>query len=144
LSTEELLQRPIVTFARNTRPYADLTKLIGRAAAGPARIHASASLATIVRMARDGLGIAVIPPVIVAEELARGRLRELATKDTLPDLTFVAAWLENPDPDIVARVVDIACEIAAGAQLKRRDTAGAGRRTTGRSPKAATAKSPSS
>ena len=150
LTLEDLLRNPIVTFTRNTRPYADLTALIARAGVGPARIHASASLATIVRMAKDGLGIAVIPPVIVTEELARGRLLELATEDRLPDLAFVAAWLDSSDPDIVARVVELAEDVASqggaagGAKrgtLRRTRSADEGRRTSHPTRKAAPARS---
>ncbi len=45
---------PILTFARNTRPYADLRAAAAAAGIDGLRIHASTSVATIVRMALDG------------------------------------------------------------------------------------------
>lgn len=115
LTPADIAEQSIVTFARNTRPYADLRDMLSAAGLRPQRLHASASVATIVRMALDGLGIAVIPPVIVAEELARGRLHELATTVLLPDLQFEAAWLDSPDLDLLPRVVAIAAEVASSA-----------------------------
>ena len=43
----------------------------------PIRLHASASLATVIHMAIEGLGIAVIPTAIVENELADGQLQLL-------------------------------------------------------------------
>lgn len=128
----------IVTFARNTRPYADIAALFARAGARPTRIHASASLSTIVRMARDGLGIAAIPPVIVAEEVAQGRLQIVRTTVELPSLLFCAAWLDTADPALLATVVDLAAAIAAETAPVTR-SAIAGRKTAGPRTPAATA-----
>jgi DNA-binding transcriptional LysR family regulator len=63
----------------------------------PIRLHASASLATVIHMAIEGLGIAVIPAAIVENELADGRLQLLDTDVKLPPLTFSASWLSSPD-----------------------------------------------
>jgi DNA-binding transcriptional LysR family regulator len=139
IAAKDLLARTIVTFARNTRPHADILELMARHGAGPARIHASASLATIVRMALDALGIAAIPPVIVADELARGELRDVATDARLPELEFVAAWRDAPEADVLATILALAERAAAGPVTPRRR--GGGRRTGGPSPKAGRARS---
>ncbi len=130
LGIADIGRHTIVTFARKTRPHVDIAALFARAGTRPARIHASASLATIVRMALDGLGIAAIPPVIVATELAEGRLHLIKTTAKLPSLQFCAAWRDTGDPALLATVVDLAAAIAADTALVTRAAIG-GRRTAG-------------
>ncbi len=74
----------------------------------PPRIFASTSLATLVRMALDGLGVAVIPEAIVADEMARGRLVRLRSISKFPDLEFVAAWLDLPEHGLITDIVELA------------------------------------
>jgi DNA-binding transcriptional LysR family regulator len=105
---------PIVTFARNTQPYAALRELFSREGLRPT-IHASASLATVVRMALDGIGIAVMPPAILKDVAAGGKLRPLKTNVRLPPLNFVVAWPASPASPAAQKVVEIALEVAQKA-----------------------------
>jgi len=114
-----LAEHPIITFSRNTQPFADLAELFADPELAPPRIHASASLATIVKMALDGLGVAVIPPSIVRDEIKQKRVVELGCEARLPDLQFVAGWLATPDVGIVAPVVEIAVEVAVRHEEER-------------------------
>lgn len=104
---------PILTFARNTLPYVQVVELLGKAGGRQRRIFSSASLATLVRMALDGIGIAVIPPAIVSDELADRRLTILSTRRNVPDLSFVAAWTVTPDGGLIDDIVDLSVRIAA-------------------------------
>jgi DNA-binding transcriptional LysR family regulator len=79
----------------------------------PARIHASAALATAVRMALDGLGVALIPASIVAEDVKAGRLVEVGCPAVMPNLQFVAGWLATPDARLIALALDIASTAAS-------------------------------
>ena len=86
------------------------------------RLHASASLATVIHMAIEGLGIAVIPTAIVENELADGRLQLLSTNLQIPPLTFSASWLTSPDTVAVERVAELAANWRKAASLlTRRD-----------------------
>jgi DNA-binding transcriptional LysR family regulator len=109
-----LAAHPILTFSRNTRPYQAVRELFSGPGLPPVRIHASASLATILRMAEDGLGIAAIPSAIVETEISAGRLRPIASPAVLPQLNFVAAWRITPDSATVEAVADLAVEVAGG------------------------------
>jgi DNA-binding transcriptional LysR family regulator len=114
-SLKELAKFPIITFARKTQPYETVRSLFNRPDLPPIRLHASASLATVIHMAIEGLGIAVMPAAIVENELADRRLRELKTDFTLQPLTFYAAWLASPEEIAVERVADLATRIAQGS-----------------------------
>jgi DNA-binding transcriptional LysR family regulator len=114
----ELAKFPIITFPSKTRPYEMVRALFNRPELPPIRLHASASLATVIHMANEGLGIAVIPAAIVENELANGRLQQLDTDFTIPPLTFSAAWLASPEMVAVERVADLAGRIAqAGGEV---------------------------
>ena len=111
LGLEQLAKFPIVTFSRNTQPYIVLREMFTRAGLA-VTIHASASLATVVRMALDGIGIAVIPPAILDNVAAPGKLRAVKTSARMPSLNFVVSWASSPDSFAAQKVAGIAVEIA--------------------------------
>jgi len=115
VSAQEIARFPIITFPRKTQPYESVRSLLNRADLRPIRLHASASLATVIHMAIEGLGIAVIPAAIVENELANGRLQELRTDLKIPPLTFTASWLASPEMVAVERVAELAARIASKA-----------------------------
>lgn len=112
LTRRDLARYPMITFPRKTRPYEAVRGVFDRPDLPPIRLHASASLATVIHMAVEGLGIAVIPDAIVADELADGRLQLLETDVKLPPLTFSASWLSSPDTVAIERVAQLARQIA--------------------------------
>jgi len=117
LTVHDLAKFPIITFPRKTQPYEIVRSLFNRPDLPPIRLHASASLATVIHMAIEGLGIAVIPTAIVENELADGRLQLLSTDLKIPPLTFSASWLASPDTVAVELVADLAGKIAQSSAL---------------------------
>jgi DNA-binding transcriptional LysR family regulator len=108
----DLASMPIITFPRKTQPYEVLKSLFrGNDLAG-ANLNTSASLATVRHLALEGLGIAVIPRVIVKQDLAAGTLSLIGTHLAIPALSFVAAWLSAPDTKAVELVADLAVAAA--------------------------------
>ena len=112
MTAHDLAQFPIITFPRRTQPYELIRSLFNRSDLPSVRLHASASLATVIHMAIEGLGIAVIPTAIVENEIADGRLQLLKTDISIPSLTFSASWLASPDALAVELVAQIAVELA--------------------------------
>jgi len=117
LRVHDLAKFPIITFPRKTQPYEIVRSLFNRPGLPPIRLNASASLATFIHMAIEGLGIAVIPTAIVENELADGRLQLLSTDLKIPPLTFSASWLASPDTVAVELVADLAGKIAQSSAL---------------------------
>jgi DNA-binding transcriptional LysR family regulator len=112
IELEDIARLPIVTFSRNTQPYIALRELFAHKGLRPT-IHASASLATAVRMTLDGIGIAFIPPAILRNVAAKGRLRVLRAPIELPQLNFAVAWPGTPNNPAAQKVAEIAIGIAA-------------------------------
>jgi DNA-binding transcriptional LysR family regulator len=108
---EDIAKWPIITFSRNTQPYIALRELFVRKGLRPT-IHASASLATVVRMALDGIGIAVIPPAILKNLAPARKLQRLRTRVELPPLDFVVSWPAAPDSPATQKVAEIALSVA--------------------------------
>jgi DNA-binding transcriptional LysR family regulator len=117
LTVRELAQFPIITFPRKTQPYEIVRALFNRPDLPPIRLHASASLATVIHMAIEGLGIAVIPTAIVESQLSQGQLQLLPTDFSLAPLIFSASWLASPDIVAVELVADLASQIARSVAL---------------------------
>jgi DNA-binding transcriptional LysR family regulator len=113
LDIPTIARYPILTFARNTLPYMVIRALLAQPGMPKSRLRASSSLATIVRMTLDGIGIAVIPPAIIARELNDGRLVRLNVPVELPDLLCTAAWRNSPNVQMVQAVIRLAAEIAS-------------------------------
>ncbi|MCJ2015050.1 LysR family transcriptional regulator [Methylobacterium sp. J-076] len=112
LSLGALMHHPLVTYPRNTSPYVELRDLVLRANLLPGQIHTSASLATIVKMGIERLGICVIPPAVVQRELDAGTLRVLPAEQKLSELTFTATHAKRPEGHYVADAARIAEEVA--------------------------------
>ncbi len=117
LTTDDLAKFPIITFPRRTQPYEWVRSLFNRPDLPAMRLHASASLATVIHMTLEGLGIAVIPRAIVENEIANGSLQLLSTDVLLPPLTFSASWLASPDTAAIELVADLAVQLAQKARF---------------------------
>ncbi len=109
---EALAAHPLITFSRRTQPYVAVNELFARPDLPPIRLHASAALGPVVRMAVDGLGIAVVPPAIAATEMAAGALREIRATVDLADLAFTASWPLTPDGFAAEAVAAVAIAVA--------------------------------
>lgn len=112
LGLAELARWPILSYARGTLPHVQLSALFSRPDLPPARIFASSSLASIVCMAVDGIGIGVVPQVVAQSDLAAGRLRLLTVQPLLPPLRFTASTLATSVSSLAATVADVARQVA--------------------------------
>ncbi len=115
MTLDQMAAYPILTFARNTRPYAEISDAFRTRTGKPARIFPSTSLSACQRMAERGVGIGAVPKALIGESLARGDLVEITSDWTPPPLNFTASYIADPSRPIAARVADMAAEIARHA-----------------------------
>jgi DNA-binding transcriptional LysR family regulator len=113
LSLEQLFDWPVITYPRLTRPYVDVHALLAQQGARRPRLYSSSSLATIVRMTLDGIGISAIPPRIVGDELRQGRLVTLDCTTKLPVMNFTVCYPANTDSPLVEAITRLAVKVAA-------------------------------
>ena len=114
ITIDELARHPMITFPRKTVPYENVRALFNKPNLPPITLHASASLATVIHMAIEGIGVAVIATAIVKDQLSDGRLQALTTDLVIEPLTFSASWLDSPDTTAIETVAALASEIASG------------------------------
>jgi len=111
LQLEELARIPVITFPRSSRPHMDIETLFRAASLRP-RIHNSSSIATIIRMAVDGIGVCALPRNVVQRELEAGELVPISVAVDLPALTFTASFPHASDTSLPRAVCDLAYRTA--------------------------------
>ncbi len=112
LSTAALAEHTILTYARNTRPYAEIRRRFSAADSPPVRIFPSNSLGACIRMAEDGLGIATLPSELVSNSLKSGTLVELKADWSPSSLHFTASYAIEPVRPILEKASSLACDVA--------------------------------
>ncbi len=116
LTIADLTEYPIFAYSKGSQPHQAVLRAIELAGldAATVRVFNSNSLATITRLIRDGVGIAVLPHVVVQEFLDNGELRPLDVEAKLPPLHFHAVFADDPGNALPGLIADMAAEIAAG------------------------------
>ena len=71
ISLRRLAEWPVITYPSTTDPHRAAQMLLQAGVESP-RMYGSSALSVIVRMALDGIGTALIAPVILRRELAQG------------------------------------------------------------------------
>jgi DNA-binding transcriptional LysR family regulator len=112
VTSEQLAKMPLITFSRAS----SMRPVLEAFFAGPdlpqPKLHTSNSLATIVQMAKDGIGLAFIPLKVAFSDIENGSLVEVATALQIPDSTFSACWLATSAKSLVTLAAELAVEAA--------------------------------
>jgi DNA-binding transcriptional LysR family regulator len=93
---EELTRWPIITYARNTKPFAEMSQRFRELDGPPARFFSSSSLAACRRMTLDAVGISSLPYVAIGKELEEGTLVQVNSTWTPSALDFTASYPTVP------------------------------------------------
>lgn len=112
VSTSDLLQYPILTHARDTRPYEEVASHFRGRQAVPVRLVPSSNLAACLHMTIDGMGIAALPSAMVRDSLANGSLGRIDYEWTPDSLVFRARFDAERSPKFVAEAAALAKEVS--------------------------------
>ena len=129
VALEELTAHPVLSFPKGSQPNAAIRRFFDDTAPGEVVYYWANSLATIIRMCIDGLGVATIPPVVAPRELARGDLVLIDAQQPMPPMRMHAVTFEEQTDRVPGMLVELARE-AAGAFCARNDPAWAWNRLT--------------
>ena len=111
---ETLAQQTIITYARNTIPFNEISQKFVESVDSPAQIFASSSLAVCRRLVLDGVGIATVPLDIVRADIDKGLLNIVESDWKPSDLAFTASHTMKPyRPELLA-IINLAKSIADG------------------------------
>lgn len=111
ITAERLLEHPVITFPRNTRPTELVVEAIRRRTGRTPRLVASGAMSANIHLALAGAGVALVPEVVVRRELAAGRLKPIRSDFPLEPLRFTATHLGPASPGVEA-VTRLALEAA--------------------------------
>lgn len=114
VSLDDLAQHPILTHARNTRLYEEVTAHLSSRRDLAFRLVPSSNLAACLHMTADGMGIATLPAAMVAAEIARGALVRVPYDWTPAPLHFFARYDAERSPRMVADAASVALTVARG------------------------------
>ena len=106
------LRRPVLTYARNTRPYRELREMLFEHVGPDVSIFPSSSLSACFRLVEADLGIAALPRALGADYVTAGRIREFHPGWVPPPLRFTASWLAEPRSHVIEFAARAAREVA--------------------------------
>ena len=109
------LTTPVVTYARNTRPYRELKRVLNDRYGPEVVLFPSSSLSACFRLVAAGLGVGALPAVLARPEIEADHLREFDPGWQPNALGFTASYLADPGSSIVAKAAAIARDVASTA-----------------------------
>lgn len=113
LAKADLVSHPIISYEVGTYNYQRLVEYMPQNCFEENVVHYSNSLATTISMVTAGIGIAVLPPIVIQSELRSGSLKVLNVKNAFPSTDYFAVYLENPSSRLSPLIASIASDIAA-------------------------------
>ncbi|OUS34440.1 LysR family transcriptional regulator ['Osedax' symbiont bacterium Rs2_46_30_T18] len=113
-SISEMAKRPILSFPRDTSPWHYLQQLF-KSEASAAVIHTCSSVASLISLAEQGLGIALLPLPLVEKQLASGSLVRINTEIEPLMLEFCCCWRADEESALPKLLADSATEIMASS-----------------------------
>ncbi|MFT7058144.1 MAG: DNA-binding transcriptional LysR family regulator [Pseudorhodobacter sp.] len=104
--------RPVITYARNTRPHRELKRALFEKVGPGVQIFSSSSLSACFRLVEAGLGVAALPQILGRELVLRGVLRTFDPGWLPAPLQFTASYLGDPKSHVVETAGQLALTTA--------------------------------
>ncbi len=114
IATADLGRYPIMSYAKNSRPYTELRSALVSAGIERPRLFASNVLSANLAMTLGRMGIATLPEVFVRPHVSAGKLKVLDCDIALSALEFTASYLTDGSPGLAEEAAKIARAIALG------------------------------
>lgn len=103
---------PVISYARNTRPFRDLRAKLLERYGTDARLFPSSSLSACIKMVASGLGVGAFPVHLVREAIERGELVEFDPGWRPDTLRFTASFVGEPKSVLAENAASMAREVA--------------------------------
>lgn len=116
LRSENLFKLPVITYARNTRPYRELKASLLERIGPDVSLFPSSSLSACFRLVEAGLGVAALPKLIGQRIATEGRIHEFDPGWIPNPLKFTASYVAEPRSHLVETAARMARAVAADHQ----------------------------
>lgn len=105
---QDLGQYPLLTYARNTRPFSEIQNKFRGSGLAKWQVFPSSSLAACLQMAIDGVGVGIFPRLLVEKHIAGGELNEVNCEWVPSALHFTASFSAYPPNPLALAAVKVA------------------------------------
>ncbi|MEM7524457.1 MAG: LysR family transcriptional regulator [Pseudomonadota bacterium] len=109
---------PVITFARDTRPFRRLKETLLELYGPEAVIFPSSSLSACFRMVAAGLGVGALPLALAEPHIRAGEIERFDPGWVPEALEFTASYVATPEGALGARAAAIAADVAADFDKK--------------------------
>jgi DNA-binding transcriptional LysR family regulator len=120
LAPEHLADVPILCNPRPSHLYASIIEWFGAAGLAPRRINTCTNLSVITRLVMAGFGVAVLPTVLVQQQVRAGELRRMRTTPALSPSRLTVAYRLDPQAGDLRSIVRLAREVVGVARTQSR------------------------
>lgn len=107
LRPEDLLSQPIIAYAKGTLNHARLEEYLEEIPGENYTLHFSNSLGTTINLVEAGIGISVLPAIVIQEQLRAGRLTVLDVQPRFPATLYHVIWMRNTTSRMPMLIADI-------------------------------------
>ncbi|WP_224814149.1 LysR family transcriptional regulator [Hasllibacter sp. MH4015] len=104
--------QPVLTYARNTRPYRELKEQLFARVGPGVQLFPCSSLSACFRLVAARLGVAALPRALGAAHVATGDIREFDPGWRPAPLRFTASYLGDPGSHLVETAAQTARKVA--------------------------------
>ncbi len=108
----QLGQQPLLSFPRNTRPWHYLQQLFATLGDDRPQLHTCSSVSSLLALAEQGVGIALLPEPLLRNSLTAGRLQRINIEQQPPALDFCCCWRLDDDRLLPKLLTESARDIA--------------------------------
>lgn len=115
LTPDDVRAHPIISHSRGTLLHSIMCHWFESHGIRPPAFHTCTNVATVVRLALDGVGIGVLPVPMMEPELRAGLLRIIPTEPAVPTHHYIVAWQERSLEPAHRVLADLAVDIARAA-----------------------------
>ncbi|MEM7440769.1 MAG: LysR family transcriptional regulator [Pseudomonadota bacterium] len=119
MSFSQLAMQPLMTSARGTEPFRQVSAHLADAGITTARLVPSSNLSACIKMAEEGLGFACVPRVMVEQNISSQRLVEIDCGWAPNALSFSARYDAETAPAYARAAAEVAEEVANHADPKK-------------------------
>jgi len=109
---------PVITYARNTLPYNEISRELKKNSKQVPRIFASSSLGVCRQLVIDGRGVGALPAEVVKDDVEAGTLSILKVSWTPSNLNFTASFPMTPHKPQLFTVIELAKLVITDYELK--------------------------
>ncbi|NRA21844.1 MAG: LysR family transcriptional regulator [Oceanospirillaceae bacterium] len=106
----KMSQYPLLSFPRDTLPWHYLQQLF-KSEPNEVVIHTCSSVASLINLAEQGLGIALLPEILVVQQIEAGTVQQLNTEIIAPRLEFCSSWRAEEEDALPKLLADAAALI---------------------------------